>query len=423
MTYAKFGFAAQVKSTVQQNSNSSPKSSNKKTSSILVRVVEVVLDENHNDVKDKNIDAALSSIGLITCTPIDPNLGNTFYKAYPINSNKTNIPLINETVLLTPSPTPNSAGGIMWFYGDPIALYGNSSINNNSSPPIIVKIPKSPTNNYSTTQLGSPIQSDIPQEKLPLNSQNNPSQATFEEKSNINPLMQFAGDITFEGRFGQSLRFGNTAKSNSNYKNNWSESGENGDPITILRNGNSKDIKLSTNIPITEKLKDDLSSLYLTSYQMIPIGLANENFKSYSSKPTTPASFNKPQNILNSDRIIINAKSDSVLISAQKSVGILSNESINIESQQIYMDGTDIKIGSKDATESALLGDLTVFYIEQLAQATKMLALVIESSQLFPGGVPMPNNAGLLAGQNASVVIQDVLSNLNSLKSKIVKVK
>jgi hypothetical protein len=104
-------------------------------------------------------------------------------------------------------------------------------------------------------------------------------------------------------------------------------------------------------------------------------------------------------------------------------VGILSNESINIESQQIYMDGTDIKIGSKDATESALLGDLTVFYIEQLAQATKMLALVIESSQLFPGGVPMPNNAGLLAGQNASVVIQDVLSNLNSLKSKIVKVK
>ena len=235
--------------------------------------------------------------------------------------------------------------------------------------------------------------------------------------------MQFAGDITFEGRFGQSLRFGNTAKSNSKYKNNWSESGENGDPITILRNGNSKDIKLNTNIPITEKLKDDLSSIYLTSYQIVPIGLANENFKSYSSIPTTPSSFNKPQNILNSDRIIINAKSDSVLISAQKSVGILSNESVNIESQQIYMDGTDIKIGSKDATESALLGDLTVFYIEQLAKATKALANVIEASQLFPGGAPIPDAAGILAGQNASVVIQDVLNNLDSLKSKIVKIK
>jgi hypothetical protein len=190
-----------------------------------------------------------------------------------------------------------------------------------------------------------------------------------------------------------------------------------------LRNGNSKDIKLNTNIPITEKLKDDLSSIYLTSYQIIPIGLANENFKSYSSIPTTPSSFNKPQNILNSDRIIINAKSDSVLISAQKSVGILSNESVNIESQQIYMDGTDIKIGSKDATEPALLGDLTVFYIEQLAKATKALANVIEASQLFPGGAPIPDAAGILAGQNSSVVIQDVLNNLDSLKSKIVKIK
>jgi hypothetical protein len=422
MTYAKFGFASQVKSTVQQKVNSNKPKSNQSTS-ILVRVVEVILDENHNNVKDKNIDAALSSIGLITCTPVDPNLGITQYKAYPINSNKTNIPLINETVLITSTPAPNSAGGPIWFYGDPIAIYGNSSINNNATPSIISPNTQSPTNNYNTTQLGSPIQSDIPQEKLPLNSRNNPSQATFEEKSNINPLMQFAGDITFEGRFGQSLRFGNTAKSNSKYKNNWSESGENGDPITILRNGNSKDIKLSTNIPVTEKLKDDLSSIYLTSYQIIPIGLANENFKSYSSKPTTPSSFNKPQNILNSDRIIINAKSDSVLISAQKSVGILSNESINIESKQIYMDGTDIKIGSKDATESALLGDLTVFYIEQLAKATKSLANVIEASQLFPGGAPIPDAAGILAGQNASVVIQDVLSNLNRLKSKIIKVK
>ena len=420
MTYAKFGFAAQVKSVVPQKINSSKSKSNK-SNSILVRVVEVILDENHPMALLGNLDASLSMIGLIICTPVDPNLGVTQYKAYPINSNKTNIPLLNETVIITSSPAPNSAGGIIWFYGDPIAIYGNSSINNNSTPPITSNTPQSSTNNYNTTQLGSPIQSNIPQEKLPLNSRNNPSQATFEEKSNINPLMQFAGDITFEGRFGQSLRFGNTAKSNSKYKNNWSESGENGDPITILRNGNSKDIKLSTNIPITEKLKDDLSSIYLTSYQIIPIELATgKYFKSFT--PTIPSSFNKPQNILNSDRIIINAKSDSILISAQKSVGILSNESINIESTQIYMDGTDIKIGSKDATESALLGDLTIFYIEQLAKATKALATVIEASQLFPGGAPVPNNAGLLAGQNASVVIQDVLSNLDRLKSKIVKI-
>ena len=49
------------------------------------------------------------------------------------------------------------------------------------------------------------------------------------------------GDSLLEGRYGQSLRFGSTARSNFNFpteiQNNWSDSGKNGDPITILKNG------------------------------------------------------------------------------------------------------------------------------------------------------------------------------------------
>jgi hypothetical protein len=38
--------------------------------------------------------------------------------------------------------------------------------------------------------------------------------------------MPFMGDSLLEGRHGQSLRFGSTAKSESEKKNNWSSAGE-----------------------------------------------------------------------------------------------------------------------------------------------------------------------------------------------------
>jgi hypothetical protein len=82
--------------------------------------------------------------------------------------------------------------------------------------------------------------------EIDLNSSNE-SQATFVEKKDIHPLYAFAWVIHYiEGRHGQSLRFGSTAnchlsepKGNkkSSIENNWSNSGKNGDPITILRNG------------------------------------------------------------------------------------------------------------------------------------------------------------------------------------------
>jgi len=129
-----------------------------------------------------------------------------------------------------------------------------------------------------------------------------------------------------------------------------------------------------------------------------------------------------PQSILNSDRIILNAKKDSILISGYQSVGISAGDTVDIESNNIILEGNTF-LGSNTATESALLGDTTVFYLSQLATAVKALASIIETSQLFPGGVPVPDAAGGIIGGNASSVVSDVLNNLNKLKSKIVKVK
>jgi hypothetical protein len=229
------------------------------------------------------------------------------------------------------------------------------------------------------------------------------------------------GDSLLEGRYGQSLRFGSTAKSKSQYVNDWSTSGENGDPITILRNGQPSNVSDKGWVPITENVKNDLSSIWLTSTQKIPFSLANENFASYPTPPVVPSSFILPQVILSSDRIILNAKSDSVLISGQKSVGLSSNGSINAEANQVYIDSKDIKLGSKDATQPVLKGDDTVEMIKRIASELLNISTALKTAQIYPGGAPAPDPVvgpiANIAASNLNIILQQI----DSVKSNYVK--
>ena len=107
---------------------------------------------------------------------------------------------------------------------------------------------------------------------------------TFVEKNNIRNLWPVEGDTILEGRWGNSLRFSSTAKapSDSIYKNPWSDAGNDGDPITILRNGQSQvDLPINNWYPIYEDVSTDDSSIYMTSKQRIEFELASTNFATF----------------------------------------------------------------------------------------------------------------------------------------------
>jgi hypothetical protein len=228
--------------------------------------------------------------------------------------------------------------------------------------------------------------------------------------------------MIYEGRWGNSLRLGSTAKSKSTYKNNWSSNGENGDPITIIRNGQPKNTSTEGWLPITEDVSKDLSSIYLTSTQKIPFSLSNENFISYTTPPTTPAQFSNPQIIFNSDRIILNAKSDSILISGQNSVGLSSNGSINVEStNSINISSRLINLGDKNASQSILKGDDTVEYLKILINELQNIAEVLKVIQDWPGGVATPNPIALTVANSSLQVFNKIYNQIDDIKSKIVK--
>jgi len=161
--------------------------------------------------------------------------------------------------------------------------------------------------------------------------------------------MPFMGDSLMEGRYGQSIRFGSTAKSQSEKKNNWSESGDNGDPILIIRNGQS-DVVREPWVPKVENINNTLSSIYLTSTQKLSFftksNIVDSFALSQTSTPTNPSQYSGNQIVLNSGRLVFNAVNDSIILSSEKSIHLSSNDMVGIDgSKQISISAPQVYLG------------------------------------------------------------------------------
>ena len=160
---------------------------------------------------------------------------------------------------------------------NPIKIWNHP--HHNALPPINSNIPPSQQKDYLQIEAGSVRR--ITDNSSEINLGN-----TFKERSNIHPLQPYEGDYIIEGRWGNSFRFGSTVSGSSN---DWSISGTNGDPITILRNGQSPTSSIKGWVPITEDINNDLSSIYLTSTQKLPFNVSSINDYLSYTKSTPPS--------------------------------------------------------------------------------------------------------------------------------------
>ena len=85
---------------------------------------------------------------------------------------------------------------------------------------------------------------------------NGDSGGNFVENGLIQAVLPFAGDRILEGRFGNSIRLGGTANTSGSITNNWSRSGNEGMPITILKNGQPPNLTGAGFEPITEDINN-----------------------------------------------------------------------------------------------------------------------------------------------------------------------
>ena len=423
MTRLKFGIANSTRGTTPPPNTGAAldQINGLKGQMVAARVIDIVLDENHPKF---NYVGQWNGIGAIFYELVNSS-GTTSNLSYalPYDSQQKTYPLVNEIVLLFSLPNQHigvNTANQSYFYLKPLGVWNHP--HHDAYPNLVKSNNPQQSQDYRATENGVVRQVTDGSTEIDLNSPVNPSQNTFVEKSNIHPLMPYMGDSLMEGRYGQSIRFGSTAKSKSEISNNWSSEGNNGDPITILRNGQPTQVSDRGWIPITEDISQDLTSVYLTSYQKIPFSIANENFVSYTTPPITPAQFANPQIILNSDRIVLNAKNDSVLISGQKSVGISSNGSVNIEStSEMNLASKLVRLGGVKANQSVLKGDDTVEYLKILITELQNLSEALKVVQDWPSGAPVPNPVILTTANSALKVFENVYNEIDSIKSKTVK--
>lgn len=166
---------------------------------------------------------------------------------------------------------------------------------------------------------------------------------TFPKKpKKVDNLQIFEGDDVFEGRFGQSIRFGTTVKGDMSVyskKPTWNGS-ENTNPIMILRvvkpkgSGGSK----SSNSYTIENIKSDDGSIYITTDQKLTT--VNIGFKKNLEVLKIPI-YDKPQILIDSGRIVLNAKTDQLLLIGNSKV-LNTARKVQFQSQQYNVDLDDL---------------------------------------------------------------------------------
>jgi hypothetical protein len=381
------------------------------------RVKSIILDDKHDYFPEFG---EWSSIGTIFWEPVNkPYTGSSYDpKSYalPIFPNIKHYPLINEIIYIVQLTSTNLATNLSAnrnYYFPPLNIW-NSQIHN-AQP----GYDNDPSNDAAqTVDYDASFQGEVRQ--IEDKSSNIFLGNTFVENASIYPLLPYEGDIIYEGRWGNSIRLGSTVK-NANIPNNWSSVGTNGDPIFILRNGQTNTLKFPW-VPQLEDINNDPSSIYLTSTQQLQLFPASDIQDSFtrSTLPESISQYSKNQIILNSNRLVFNAKDDSIILGANKSIHLTANDTVGIDGgKQITLAAPIVYLGSSQGTEgtqiqSVILGDRLNLLLGDIAIFLGTLSIAF-------AGATDPSIKAISA--DAFTLSNDILNEVNSrnLLSKKVK--
>jgi hypothetical protein len=211
---------------------------------------------------------------------------------------------------------------------------------------------------------------------------------TFVENPNIRPLLSFEGDHIVQGRQGNALRFSSTTKLYSNL-NEWSNTGNEDSPITILSNGFSYDSNEKFHV---EKINADDSSLYLTSTQQIPLQTDKTGTLNPLTKPIDVSTYFNAQVIINSDRVVLNSKKDEIMLFAKTNIELNTNNIINLNAnERVHLNSNAVFLGTVNnqlPTEPLVLGDKLNTVLENLLDSLYSFGASLSTVVGSPEGAP-----------------------------------
>jgi hypothetical protein len=357
------------------------------------RVKDIILNQDHPKFEEYGEWASIGIIFAEDVTSPSSTPSTSISIIYPLFPNIKQYPLLNEIVVVLSLPSTDleqSTNSSRSYYFPPINIWGSQHHNaipgSSNSPPPQQK-------DYQQIEAGSFRKVTDGGTEIELGN-------TFIEQLNINPLQPFEGDHILEGRFGNSLRFG---------------SSQGKDPLIKIRNGQGPQTSEGWTT-VEENIQEDKASIYLTSTQQIPLNPNIFNYNSYSTSPESVNQYSKPQILLNSGRIVLNANQDHVLLNTAKSINLNSQDSVNIDSKnKVIVNSPQIYLGGKDATEPILLGNKTIDLLRDVLIALQSTLNQLQVLTSLPPGAPFaPLN---IQSAVSNQTISKALASLETLKS------
>ena len=268
--------------------------------------------------------------------------------ASPLNAHIKSIPVPGEIVLIVTAAS-SFAGNFRlnegtFYYLTPVNIQSNINYN---GVPTAGNVPQSNGPSYANAALGSSFSNTTTQKER--------TKKTFTQLVGQNPLQLFEGDVSIEGRSGNSIRLSSTiTRSSAISKQPTWTSGNPGDPIMIISNTKKN---LAPNGFRIEDINKDDSSIYLTSTQRLPLTLAGPQTITTLKIGAAAKNLSGKQIVMNSDRIVLNAKVNEIFLSSKNGISLSSKGDIVLESSKaITLDAPKVNLTST-ALYSAVNGE------------------------------------------------------------------
>lgn len=290
-------------------------------------------------------------------TPASSTEDTRALTAIPLNRNMRRIPIIGEVVLILKAPGPYASAlgaSYEYYYVDIISLQSNVHHNGLPTSTKFTATANGLSGNASGYQAASA--------GATVNQTNEPSlDKNFAENENVKALQPYVGDVIFEGRYGNSIRFSSTQKSGKfTIDPNWNKANP-GDPILTIRNTRQTQATGKINDYVTEDFTKDDNSIVLSTGQELTFEQSSKALsanKSVQINSWQKENWGKtPQMLLSSGRIIFNSSQKEIIAFAKNGIGLSSETNIGIDAKDTVAinGGQKILLGT-NATEALVLG-------------------------------------------------------------------
>jgi hypothetical protein len=207
-------------------------------------------------------------VGTIRYTPLF-STDTAPRSAKPLFSAFLQPPVPGELVLILPGPT-EEMNDVMSAEGDyylpPYSVWGSS--HHNVFPNL-----QELTNRIQQNSI--PVQDIEAGVTIAPTPVEDPFTIDISEQSDIDTLRLFSGDVLFNGRWGQSLRFSSTTSDKGS--NDWSTGTSPGSPVTVLTNETRRQDQQSFS-PSQESIDGEEAAIWMLSDQPVRMKDIEENF-------------------------------------------------------------------------------------------------------------------------------------------------